>query len=121
MTGHDYAAMSPPRGAQRLRAEGLKNAASTVMTIHESAPNWAFLPRTWFEQLYPGDDKWSTGWRSEPYARTPRVRDFDWPLVLPPPTSPPGQTPWKAPRPAWHASNGWMQWRFPGKPIMVAE
>lgn len=103
MTATDYAAMFR-HVVQRLREKGVKNAV-TVMT-YMGAPNWASQP--WFEQLYPGDDV--VDWVAmDPYADA-RVRDFDG-LV--------NKT--RKDHARWPGFYRWMQWRFPGKPIMVAE
>ncbi|WP_308250771.1 glycoside hydrolase family 26 protein [Nonomuraea rhizosphaerae] len=103
MRATDYAAMYR-HVVLRLRDEGVKNAV-TVMT-YMGAPNWAAKP--WFEQLYPGDDV--VDWVGiDPYADA-RVSDFDG-LV-------------NKTRPEFHEWPGfyrWIQWRFPGKPVMVAE
>ena len=70
------------------------------------APNWAAKP--WFEQLYPGDDV--VDWVAlDPYADS-RVHDFDG-LV--------NKT--RQDFDQWPGFYRWMQWRFPGKPVMVAE
>ncbi|MEU7899051.1 hypothetical protein AB0B45_40120 [Nonomuraea sp. NPDC049152] len=103
MTAPDYAAMFR-HVVQRLREKGVKNAI-TVMT-YMGAPNWASQP--WFEQLYPGDDV--VDWVAmDPYADA-MVRDFDG-LV--------NKT--RKDYPRWPGFYRWMQWRFPGKPIMIAE
>ncbi|MFE3448401.1 glycoside hydrolase family 26 protein [Nonomuraea sp. NPDC059194] len=103
MTAADYAAMYR-HVVQRLRERGVKNAV-TVMT-YMGAPNWA--SQSWFEQLYPGDDV--VDWVAmDPYADA-RVRDFDG-LV--------NKT--RKDYPRWPGFYRWMQWRFPGKPIMIAE
>ena len=103
MQAADYAAMYR-HIVLRLRDQGVKNAV-TVMT-YMGAPNWAAKP--WFEQLYPGDDV--VDWVAmDPYADG-RVRDFDS-LV-------------NKRRPdyaQWPGFYRWMQWRFPGKPVMVSE
>ncbi|PZG17325.1 hypothetical protein C1I98_38700, partial [Spongiactinospora gelatinilytica] len=103
MTADDYAAMYR-RVVLRLRAGGVGNAV-TVMT-YMGAPNWASKP--WFERLYPGDDV--VDWVAlDPYADR-RVRDFDGLINKR-----------RADYPDWPGFYRWMQWRFPGKPIMVAE
>ncbi|MET9336752.1 hypothetical protein [Nonomuraea sp. NPDC003804] len=103
MTATDYAAMFR-HVVQRLRAKGVRNAV-TVMT-YMGAPNWASQP--WFEQLYPGDDV--VDWVAmDPYVDS-AVRDFDG-LV--------NKT--RKDYPRWPGFSRWMQWRFPGKPIMIAE
>ncbi|WP_199565268.1 glycoside hydrolase family 26 protein [Spongiactinospora rosea] len=103
MTADDYAAMYR-RVVLRLRAAGVGNAV-TVMT-YMGAPNWASKP--WFERLYPGDDV--VDWVAlDPYADR-RVRDFDGLINKR-----------RADYPDWPGFYRWMQWRFPGKPIMVAE
>jgi hypothetical protein len=103
MTADDYSAMFR-HIVLRLRAKGVQNAV-TVMT-YMGAPNWASKP--WFERLYPGDDV--VDWVAlDPYVDS-RVADFDG-LI--------NKT--RADFPAWRGFYRWMQWRFPGKPIMVAE
>jgi hypothetical protein len=103
MQATDYAAMYR-HVVLRLRDEGVKNAV-TVMT-YMGAPNWAAKP--WFEQLYPGDDV--VDWVAlDPYADH-RVNDFDGLVNKTRPDF--GQ---------WPGFYRWMQWRFPGKPVMVAE
>ncbi|GGL11601.1 hypothetical protein GCM10014719_11880 [Planomonospora parontospora subsp. antibiotica] len=103
MTARDYAAMFR-HVVERLRAGGVRNAI-TVMT-YMGAPNWAAEP--WFEQLYPGDDV--VDWVAmDPYADD-RVQTFDG-LI--------NKT--RKEFPDWPGFYRWMQWRFPGKPIMVAE
>ncbi|NUR88750.1 MAG: hypothetical protein HOY71_32070 [Nonomuraea sp.] len=103
MQAADYAAMFR-HVVQRLRERGVTNAV-TVMT-YMGAPNWAAKP--WFEELYPGDDV--VDWVAmDPYADD-RVKDFDG-LV--------NKT--RKDYAQWPGFYRWMQWRFPGKPIMVAE
>ncbi|MEU0570637.1 hypothetical protein ABZ297_35320 [Nonomuraea sp. NPDC005983] len=103
MQAADYAAMYR-HVVLRLREQGVRNAV-TVMT-YMGAPNWASEP--WFEQLYPGDDV--VDWVAmDPYADS-WVRDFDG-LV--------NKTRKEFGR--WPGFYRWMQWRFPGKPVMVAE
>ncbi|MCG5216869.1 glycosyl hydrolase [Streptosporangium soli] len=103
MTADDYAAMYR-RVVLRLRAKGVRNAV-TVMT-YMGAPNWAAKP--WFERLYPGDDV--VDWVAlDPYVDD-KVTDFDS-LI--------NKT--RDDIPSWRGFYRWMQWRFPGKPIMVAE
>ncbi|HEX4813041.1 MAG TPA: hypothetical protein VFV66_09855 [Nonomuraea sp.] len=103
MRAADYAAMYR-HVALRLRAKGVRNAV-LVMT-YMGAPNWAAEP--WFEELYPGDDV--VDWVAiDPYADD-RVRDFDG-LV--------NKTRKEYAR--WPGFYRWMQQRFPGKPVMVAE
>ncbi|GAA4104678.1 hypothetical protein GCM10022248_93270 [Nonomuraea soli] len=103
MTAGDYAAMFR-HVVLRLRQQGVRNAV-TVMT-YMGAPNWA--SRSWFEQLYPGDDV--VDWVAmDPYADA-RVRDFDG-LV--------NKT--RKDFAQWPGFYRWMQSRFPGKPIMVSE
>jgi hypothetical protein len=103
MQATDYAAMFRHVVA-RLRAEGVKNAVM-VMT-YMGAPNWAAEP--WFEDLYPGDDV--VDWVAmDPYADG-RVEDFEG-LV--------NKT--RKEYPDWPGFYRWMQARFPGKPVMVAE
>lgn len=103
MGAHDYAAMYR-HVVLRLRAKGVKNAV-TVMT-YMGAPNWAAKP--WFEKLYPGDDV--VDWVAmDPYADS-RVHDFGS-LV--------NKT--REDFDEWPGFYRWMQWRFPGKPVMVAE
>ncbi|MBB5134122.1 hypothetical protein HNP84_003848 [Thermocatellispora tengchongensis] len=103
MTAADYVAMYR-RVAFRLRERGVKNAVM-VMT-YMGAPNWAAKP--WFESLYPGDD--IVDWVAlDPYADA-RVRDFDGLINKTRPDFP-----------NWPGFYRWMQRRFPGKPIMVAE
>ncbi|MFF0867254.1 glycoside hydrolase family 26 protein [Nonomuraea sp. NPDC003560] len=103
MQAGDYAAMFR-HVVLRLRERGVKNAV-TVMT-YMGAPNWAAKP--WFEDLYPGDDV--VDWVAmDPYADD-RVRDFDG-LV--------NKTRKEYGR--WPGFYRWMQARFPGKPVMVAE
>lgn len=103
MQAADYAAMFR-HVVLRLREKGVKNAI-TVMT-YMGAPNWA--AKAWFEQLYPGDDV--VDWVAmDPYADT-GVQDFDG-LI--------NKT--RKEFPQWPGFYRWMQWRFPGKPIMVAE
>lgn len=103
MRAGDYAAMFR-HVVQRLRLKGAKNAV-TVMT-YMGAPNWAVKP--WFEELYPGDDV--VDWVAmDPYADR-RVHDFGT-LV--------NKT--REDFDEWPGFYRWMQWRFPGKPVMVAE
>jgi len=102
-TARDYAAMYR-HVVTRLRERGVTNAV-TVMT-YMGAPNWASKP--WFGELYPGDDV--VDWVAlDPYADG-RVRDF---AGLVDKTRPD--------YPNWPGFYKWMQARFPGKPIMVAE
>ncbi|SEK37500.1 glycoside hydrolase family 26 protein [Nonomuraea pusilla] len=103
MQAADYAAMFR-HVVLRLRDQGVRNAV-TVMT-YMGAPNWAAMP--WFEDVYPGDDV--VDWVAmDPYADG-RVRDFDG-LV--------NKT--RREFAQWPGFYRWMQWRFPGKPVMVAE
>ncbi|WP_328815613.1 glycoside hydrolase family 26 protein [Nonomuraea cypriaca] len=103
MRAGDYAAMFR-HVVLTLRAEGVRNAVM-VMT-YMGAPNWAAEP--WFEDLYPGDDV--VDWVAmDPYADD-RVQDFDG-LV--------NKT--RKEYPGWTGFYRWMQARFPGKPVMVAE
>lgn len=102
-TARDYAAMFR-HVVTRLRERGVTNAV-TVMT-YMGAPNWA--SKRWFGDLYPGDDV--VDWVAlDPYADA-RVRDFAG-LV--------NKT--RPDYPNWPGFYKWMQARFPGKPIMVAE
>ncbi len=102
-TARDYAAMYR-HVVTRLRERGVTNAV-TVMT-YMGAPNWA--SKRWFGELYPGDDV--VDWVAlDPYADG-RVRDF---AGLVDKTRPD--------HPDWPGFYKWMQARFPGKPIMVAE
>jgi hypothetical protein len=103
MTAEAYAAMFR-HVVLRLRERGVQNAV-TVMT-YMGAPNWAAKP--WFDRLYPGDDV--VDWVAiDPYADH-RVRDFES-LI--------NKT--RDDVPDWPGFYRWMQWRFPGKPIMIAE
>ncbi|MFI6534946.1 glycoside hydrolase family 26 protein [Nonomuraea sp. NPDC050547] len=103
MQAADYAAMYR-HVVLRLREKGVKNAI-TVMT-YMGAPNWA--AKSWFQNLYPGDDV--VDWVAmDPYADD-NVRDLAG-LV--------NKT--RKDYPGWPGFYRWMQWRFPGKPIMVAE
>lgn len=103
MTAGDYAAMYR-HVVLRLREKGVHNAV-TVMT-YMGAPNLASAP--WFERLYPGDDV--VDWVAlDPYADH-RVRDFDDLINKVRPEYP-----------EWPGFYRWMQRRFPGKPIMLAE
>ncbi|MGW0804170.1 glycoside hydrolase family 26 protein [Nonomuraea sp. NPDC002799] len=103
MRAADYAAMFR-HVVSRLRAEGVKSAVM-VMT-YMGAPNWA--AKSWFEGLYPGDDV--VDWVAmDPYADD-RVDDFDG-LV----------NKRRKEYPDWSGFYRWMQARFPGKPVMVAE
>ncbi|NUS07975.1 MAG: hypothetical protein HOV97_36035, partial [Nonomuraea sp.] len=103
MEATDYAAMFR-HVVLRLREQGVKNAV-TVMT-YMGAPNWAAKP--WFEDLYPGDDV--VDWVAmDPYADD-RVHDFEG-LV--------NKT--RREYGQWPGFYRWMQARFPGKPVMVAE
>ncbi|MEV0584222.1 hypothetical protein [Nonomuraea sp. NPDC050310] len=103
MTADDYAAMFR-HVVLRLRERGVRNAV-TVMT-YMGAPNWA--SQSWFERLYPGDDV--VDWVAmDPYADA-RVADFSG-LV--------NKT--RREYAQWPGFYRWMQRRFPGKPIMVAE
>ncbi|MFC4058449.1 glycoside hydrolase family 26 protein [Planomonospora corallina] len=103
MTARDYAAMFR-HVVERLRERGVRNAV-TVMT-YMGAPNWASKP--WFEELYPGDDV--VDWVAmDPYVDK-KVQTFDG-LI--------NKT--RREFPDWPGFYRWMQWRFPGKPIMVAE
>ncbi|MEU6999617.1 glycosyl hydrolase [Nonomuraea sp. NPDC046570] len=103
MTAADYAAMYR-HVVLRLRERGVKNAVM-VMT-YMGAPNWAAEP--WFEQLYPGDDV--VDWVAmDPYVDD-RVRDFDGLINKV-----------RKENTRWPGFYRWMQWRFPGKPVMVAE
>ncbi|MFI6599035.1 glycoside hydrolase family 26 protein [Nonomuraea sp. NPDC050536] len=103
MQAADYAAMYR-HVVLRLRDRGVRNAV-TVMT-YMGAPNWAVKP--WFEQLYPGDDV--VDWVAmDPYADS-LVHDFDG--LVNKTRKEYGQ---------WPGFYRWMQWRFPGKPIMIAE
>ncbi|GLW07305.1 hypothetical protein Misp01_24350 [Microtetraspora sp. NBRC 13810] len=103
MTAEDYAAMYR-HVVMRLREKGVTNVV-TVMT-YMGAPNWASKP--WFETLYPGDDV--VDWVAlDPYADR-RVTDFDSLINKTRPDFP-----------NWPGFYRWMQWRFPGKPIMLAE
>ncbi|GII93257.1 hypothetical protein Ssi02_34880 [Sinosporangium siamense] len=102
-TAEDYAAMYR-HVVMRLRQAGVKSAV-TVMT-YMGTPTWAAKP--WFERLYPGDDV--VDWVAiDPYVDK-RVRDFDG-LINRKHTN----------LPNWPGFYRWMQWRFPGKPIMIAE
>jgi hypothetical protein len=102
-TARDYAAMYR-HVVTRLRQHGVSNAV-TVMT-YMGAPNWA--SKRWFGDLYPGDDV--VDWVAiDPYADN-RVHDF---ASLVDKTRPD--------HPDWPGFYKWMQARFPGKPIMVAE
>lgn len=103
MQAIDYAAMFR-HVVLRLRAGGVKNAV--VVMTYMGAPNWA--AKSWFEDLYPGDDV--VDWVAmDPYADD-RVHDFDG-LV--------NKT--RKEYPEWPGFYRWMQARFPGKPVMVAE
>ena len=103
MTATDYAAMYR-HIVLRLRERGVKNAVM-VMT-YMGAPNWAAEP--WFEQLYPGDDV--VDWVAmDPYADD-KVRDFSGLINKV-----------RDENRSWPGFYRWMQQRFPGKPIMVAE
>lgn len=103
MTAEDYSAMFR-HVVLRLRQRGVRNAV-TVMT-YMGAPNWAAEP--WFERLYPGDDV--VDWVAmDPYADD-RVQTFDG-LV--------NKT--REEFAGWPGFYRWMQSRFPGKPIMIAE
>lgn len=103
MRAADYAAMFR-HVVLRLRDRGARNVV-TVMT-YMGAPNWAVEP--WFEELYPGDDV--VDWVAmDPYADE-RVHDFGT-LV--------NKT--REDADEWPGFYRWMQWRFPGKPVMVAE
>ncbi|GAB2946941.1 hypothetical protein GCM10027203_58050 [Nonomuraea fastidiosa] len=103
MQATDYAAMFR-HIVLRLRAQGVRNAV--VVMTYMGAPNWAAKP--WFEDLYPGDDV--VDWVAmDPYADD-RVQDFDG-LV--------NKT--RKEYPDWPGFYRWMQARFPGKPVMVAE
>ncbi|GAA2861787.1 hypothetical protein GCM10010517_20600 [Streptosporangium fragile] len=103
MTAADYAAMYR-HVVRRLRQRGVENAV-TVMT-YMGAPNWAARP--WFEKLYPGDDV--VDWVAmDPYVDD-RVRSFDG-LV----------NKIRSDTPDWPGFYRWMQRRFPGKPVMIAE
>lgn len=103
MQATDYAAMFR-HVVLRLRAGGVRNAV--VVMTYMGAPNWA--AETWFEDLYPGDDV--VDWVAmDPYADD-RVQDFDG-LV--------NKT--RKEYPQWPGFYRWMQARFPGKPVMVAE
>ncbi|WP_157249352.1 glycoside hydrolase family 26 protein [Nonomuraea typhae] len=103
MQAADYAAMFR-HVVLRLRDKGVKNAI-TVMT-YMGAPNWA--AKSWFPNLYPGDDV--VDWVAlDPYADE-KVHDFAT-LV--------NKT--RKEYANWPGFYRWMQWRFPGKPIMVAE
>lgn len=105
MRAADYAAMYR-HVVLRLRERGVRNAVF-VMT-YMGAPNWAAQP--WFEQLYPGDDV--VDWVAmDPYADD-RVKDFDR-LV--------NKTREEEEFAQWPGFYRWMQLRFPGKPVMVAE
>ncbi|SDH20936.1 hypothetical protein SAMN05421505_112183 [Sinosporangium album] len=102
-TADDYAAMFR-HIVLRLRGAGVKNAV-TVMT-YMGAPNWAAQP--WFERLYPGDDV--VDWVAlDPYVDH-KVRDFEGLINKK-----------RQEFPNWPGFYRWMQWRFPGKPIMMAE
>jgi hypothetical protein len=102
-TAEDYAAMYR-HVVTRLRERGVTNAV-TVMT-YMGAPNWA--SKHWFGRLYPGDDV--VDWLGiDPYADR-RVHDFA-DLV--------DKT--RRDHPGWPGFYRWMQSRFPGKPIMLAE
>ncbi|WP_203883316.1 glycoside hydrolase family 26 protein [Planotetraspora kaengkrachanensis] len=99
----DYVAMYR-HVVSRLRARGVQNAV-TVMT-YMGAPNWASKP--WFESLYPGDDV--VDWVAiDPYADS-QVNDFAGMVNKTRPDYP-----------HWPGFYRWMQGRFPGKPIMIAE
>jgi hypothetical protein len=103
MTADDYSAMFR-HVVLRLRQKGVDNAV-TVMT-YMGAPNWA--AKSWFEKLYPGDDV--VDWVAmDPYVDD-KVQSFDG-LVN------------KAREgfDEWPGFYRWMQARFPGKPVMVAE
>ncbi|MBB5962729.1 glycoside hydrolase family 26 protein [Planomonospora venezuelensis] len=103
MTARDYAEMYR-HVVLRLREKGVGNAV-TVMT-YMGAPNWA--ARSWFERLYPGDDV--VDWVAmDPYADD-RVQDYEG-LV--------NKT--RDDIVQWPGFYRWMQWRFPGKPVMLAE
>ncbi|MFB9882165.1 glycoside hydrolase family 26 protein [Planobispora siamensis] len=103
MTARDYAEMYR-HVVLRLREKGVGNAV-TVMT-YMGAPNWA--AKTWFEQLYPGDDV--VDWVAmDPYADD-RVQTFEQ-LI--------NKT--RDDFAQWPGFYRWMQWRFPGKPLMLAE
>ncbi|MBG0826287.1 hypothetical protein HS041_00610 [Planomonospora sp. ID67723] len=103
MTARDYAEMYR-HVVQRLREKGVRNAV-TVMT-YMGAPNWA--ASSWFERLYPGDDV--VDWVAmDPYVDD-RVQSFEG-LI--------NKT--RDDIAQWPGFYRWMQWRFPGKPIMLAE
>jgi hypothetical protein len=103
MRAADYAAMFR-HVVLRLRERGVRNAV--VVMTYMGAPNWASKP--WFEELYPGDDV--VDWVAmDPYADH-RVQDFHG-LV--------NKT--RKDYPDWPGFYRWMQARFPGKPVMVAE
>ncbi|MEW9554202.1 glycoside hydrolase family 26 protein [Nonomuraea sp. NPDC050783] len=105
MRAADYAAMYR-HVVLRLRGQGVRNAVM-VMT-YMGAPNWAVEP--WFEQLYPGDDV--VDWVGmDPYADD-RVKDFHG-LV--------DKVRKEKKYAQWPGFYRWMQLRFPGKPVMVAE
>lgn len=103
MTAADYSAMFR-HVVLRLREKGVNNAV-TVMT-YMGAPNWA--AESWFERLYPGDDV--VDWVAmDPYVDD-KVQTFDG-LI--------NKT--REEFAGWPGFYRWMQERFPGKPIMIAE
>ena len=106
-TAHDYAAMFR-HVVERLRANGVTNLV-TVMAYMAYVP---WNTKSWFEELYPGDDvvdwvAWDTYAYSEPgygygdFAEMMNRRSSS--------------------RPAWPGFYNWAAFRFPDKPLMVAE
>lgn len=102
-TAADYAAMYR-HVVTRLRAGGVRNAVM-VMT-YTGDPKW--MARPWFSRLYPGGDV------------------VDWVAIAPRPDGPAQDFAGLVDKvrsdvPEWPGLYRWMQTRFPGKPIMVAE
>ncbi|MEU9831415.1 hypothetical protein AB0D67_07715 [Streptosporangium sp. NPDC048047] len=125
MTAADYAAMFR-HVVTRLRERGVRNAV-TVMT-YMGAPNWAVAP--WFTRLYPGDDV--IDWVAlDPYldpsagSRTGSPAGSDpFPGTGPSPGTGGFAGLVDRTRPdaaGWPGFHRWMRWRFPDKPIMLAE
>lgn len=107
MTATDYAAMFR-HVIERLRGAGVTNLVST-MTYMAYVP---FNVKSWFEQLYPGDDvvDW-VAWDSYAYS-DPGYGYGDFAEMMNRVSSS---------RPGWTGFYNWAAQTFPTKPLMVGE